>query len=755
MCRSLAPGRRLTAIVAVHLLVACANLPRLAAENGGVAAHPADVDPSLRPNRLIREKSPYLRQHAYNPVDWYPWGDEAFARARRENKPIFLSIGYSTCHWCQVMARESFEDASIARLMNDSFVCIKVDREERPDVDQVYLAFVEATTDSAGWPMTVLLTPDLKPFFGGGYFSPDDRQGRPGLRSILKNYARAWNTDSAGIIADSNRILAELKKQALANSSPEKIGEGLLDDGYRQVARGFDPRSGGFGGAPKFPRPSVLAFLFQLYAAAPHSERGRRALDMALFTLRKMAEGGIHDPIGGGFHRYAVDESWRVPHFEKTLYDQAQLAESYLSAYEITREAVFAETARDILDFVRRDMTSPEGGFFSAVGADSPIARGSPDQGEGAFYVWARADIERVVGTERATLFNFYYGVEDGGNVREDPRGEFVGKNILTQRHTLAETAQMAGLGEAGVAKALGEGRRLLYQARSARPRPNLDDKVVAAWNGLMISAYAKGYRALNDPVYLESALRAAAFVEKAMYRGDSGLLLRSYCDGPSAIGGFADDYASLVRGLLDLYEASFDIHWLDWAQRLQAQQDRLFWDGSEGGYFGTTGRDATVLIRTKPAFDGAEPSANSVASLNLLRLGALFDDPASRTRGERTIDAFAGQLRRSPSSLAEMLVAVDWLRHPPKQIVIAGREAAPDTLALLAELNRHFVPRETVILADGGPGQQFFARHVAFFRNLPEAAPRPALAYICEDYLCRLPTDSVAAFSELLVPSK
>jgi hypothetical protein len=723
----------------------------LAAENDGAAPAPAGIGTARQPNHLIGEKSAYLRQHAYNPVDWHPWGEEAFAKARRENRPIFLSIGYSTCHWCHVMARESFEDETIARLLNASFVCIKVDREERPDVDQIYLAFVEATTGSAGWPMTVFLTPDLKPFYGGSYFPPDDRQGRPGLRSLVTQFAKAWNSDPGRIIDNSDRILRELRAQLLKDSPPDKAGDAAIDEGFREIADGFDSKYGGFGGAPKFPRPAVLAFLLQLYAADPFSDRGLRARDMALFTLRRMAEGGIHDVIGGGFHRYSVDESWHVPHFEKMLYDQAQLAESYLAAYQITHEAIFAATARDILDFVRRDLTSPDGGFFSAVDADSLLARGKAEHGEGAFYVWTKAEIDEVVGPDRARLFNYYYGVEPDGNARPHP--EFSGRNILMQRHSIAETAQMAGKSATDVDRDLGESRGLLYAARNGRPRPGIDDNVIASWNGLMISAFAKGYQVLGDPSYLDSASTAAAFVEKRMFQGESGLLLRCYNDGTNDIPGFADDYACVIQGLLDLYESSFDVHWLAWAQRLQSQQDALFWDSGPGGYFATTGRDTTVLIRTKPAFDGAEPSANSVASLNLMRLSSLFDDSPSRARAEKTINAFARKMRQSASSLSGMLVGIDWLRSPPRQIVIDGRVDGADTRALLAELNRHFIPRKTVVLADGSAGQQFFARQAEFFRSLPETAPAAAMGYVCENYTCQLPTGDVAKFGQLLAP--
>jgi uncharacterized protein YyaL (SSP411 family) len=723
-----------------------AGATALAAETG---------TPGRQPNHLIHETSPYLLEHAYNPVDWYPWGEEAFAKARSENKPIFLSIGYSTCHWCHVMARESFENEAIARLMNASFVSIKVDREERPDLDRVYLAFVEETTGGGGWPMTVFLTPDLKPFFGGSYFPPEDSHGRPGLKSVLAKMAAAWKADPGAIAENSNKVLAELREQAESGASGDKIGDRALDEAYREIEAHFDSKSGGFGGAPKFPRPAVLSFLFEVYAGDPGSARGRRALEMALFTLRKMSEGGIHDHIGGGFHRYAVDGSWHVPHFEKMLYDQALLAGAYLDAFQVTHEAVFADTARDILDYVSRDMAVPGGGFGSAEDADSAVTGDSPDLGEGAFYVWTKAEIDGAVGPARAGPFDFCYGVEPGGNVPDSPLGNLAGKNILAQRHSVAETASKYGLGEADVARSLGESRRLLLGARSLRPRPRLDDKVLTSWNGLMISAFAKGYQVLGDPSYLKSAKGAAVFIEETMHHGGDGPLLRSYCGGKADIAGFGDDYAFLIQGLLDLYEATFEVHWLEWARRLQGQQDELFQDGAHGGYFATTGRDSHELVRMKEGKDGAEPSVNSVAALNLLRLGSLFDDATYRGQGEKTLRAFGDQIRRSPSSFPQMLVAADWLNSPPRQIVIAGRADAPDTGALLEEMNRHFIPRKVVILAEGGPGQQYFGRQLEFFRALPASPPVPALAYVCQDFTCRLPTSDVATFAGLLAPLK
>ena len=478
----------------------------------------------MHTNRLANEKSPYLLQHAHNPVDWYPWGEEAFETARREDKPIFLSVGYSTCHWCHVMERESFESPETAALLNRYFVPVKVDREERPDVDRIYMTFVQATTGSGGWPMSVFLTPDLQPFFGGTYFPPDGRYGRPGFPAVLESIAKAWAADRARIAASGREVVEQLRKHTeLRSEGAGVLDASLLERGYSIFRRSFDPRHGGFGGAPKFPRPVVLGFLLRY-----HAWRGEReALDMALQTLRAMAAGGMHDQLGGGFHRYSVDERWFVPHFEKMLYDQAQLAVAYLEGYQVSGEEPLARVARGIFDYVLRDMTHPEGGFYSAEDADSPLPEDPSRKGEGAFFLWTRAEIEQCLGRPAAEWFAWRYGLEDDGNVRNDPHGEFQGKNILFEDHTAGETAARFGVSPEEMNAALEAARRRLLEAREKRPRPHLDDKVLAGWNGLMISAFAKGARVLGEPRYLEAARRAAGFVLTRMTDSAGGLLRR------------------------------------------------------------------------------------------------------------------------------------------------------------------------------------------------------------------------------------
>ena len=728
--------------------------------------------PSEHTNRLAHEKSPYLLQHAQNPVDWYPWGEDAFAKARRENKPIFLSVGYSTCHWCHVMAHESFESEEVAAIMNREFVNIKVDREERPDVDRVYMTFVQATTGGGGWPMSVWLTPDLKPFVGGTYFPPEDRYGQPGFKKVLERIATAWKENQEKIVEQGGKIVAALRESQSTAEPEGKIDAAILDAAYRQIERSYDPKEGGFGSAPKFPRPVTLNFLSRFYARNRKSESGKQALEMALFTLRKMASGGMHDHLGGGFHRYSVDRYWHVPHFEKMLYDQAQLAMAYVDAFQITHDPLhphlsllpqgeedakrqvrdhFESVARDILDYVARDMTSKEGGFFSAEDADSLFEHGKPEHGEGAFYVWTEKEIDAALG-DAAEIFDFHYGVQPHGNAPEgsDPQDEFRGKNILLVRHTIAETAKQFKKGEDEVRQSLERSRKKLFAIRAKRPRPHLDDKIIAAWNGLMISAYARAAQVLDEPRYLETAMRAAKFLRANLYDEKSKLLFRSYRDGRSAVEGFADDYAFVVQGFLDLYEASFDVEWLKFARQLQETQDRLFFDEKNGGYFTTSGKDASVLLRMKDDNDSAEPAASSIAALNLLRLSQIYDDKQLEDRARKTIDAFATTLSHFPSAMPQMLVALDFSLSKPRQIVIAGKKNTPETKALLTEVHRQFLPKTILLLADGAEGQKYLGEKNEAIRAMSMVKGKPA-AYVCENFTCKAPATDPKQLAKLL----
>ena len=675
---------------------------------------------------MIHEKSPYLLQHAHNPVDWHPWGQEAFDEARKRNKPIFLSIGYSTCHWCHVMERESFENEGIAALLNENFVCIKVDREERPDVDQIYMAYVLSTTGGGGWPMSVWLTPDLKPFFGGTYYPP------AGFASTLHRITSAWSKDRERIVHSSDSVLEKLRKETqFAPANGSTVSKHTLDAGFSVFRRTFDAKRGGFGGAPKFPRPVTHNFLLRYYART----RNKEALDMVVTTLRAMANGGIHDQLGGGFHRYSVDVNWFVPHFEKMLYDQAQIAVAYLEAFQITGDRALADSARQIFDYVVRDMLDPEGGFYSAEDADSVIDPAKPEErGEGAFYVWTQAEIESVLGQAAARQFCNQFGAKPNGNVHDDPRHEFTGKNILFQARA-TEDAEIA----ASKAKLLAH--------RSKRVRPRRDDKVLTAWNGLMISALAKGGAILSEPRYTQAARRSADFILSRLYDPKTGVLLRRYRDQDAAIPGFLDDYAFFAQGLLDLYESDFHLPYLQTAIRLTEKQIELFEDKSGGAFFATAVGDATLVMRIKVDDDEAEPSGNSVAASNLLRLAQMTDRKDFHDSADRVLRAVAKRIEAQPSASPQMLAAYEFSLSKPKQVVLVGTTGLP---ALLRELHARFVPHKIVLLVDSDQSRKALAAYLPVIETMTAKDGR-ATAYVCENYTCQLPTADPQKFAELL----
>ena len=690
------------------------------------------------PNRLISEKSPYLQQHANNPVDWYPWGDEAFAKARAEDKPIFLSAGYSTCHWCHVMERESFENDEIASLLNSLFVPIKVDREERPDVDRIYMTYVQAATGSGGWPMSVFLTPDLKPFFGGTYFAPDDRYGRPGFGVLLQRIAEAWKNDHARIIETSSDALSQLARHIGVDSEPGRTpDQTVFDSTFQYFRRSFDSTHGGFGDAPKFPRPVVFNFLLRYFKRTGRQE----ALDMTLDTLRAMANGGMHDQLGGGFHRYSVDERWFVPHFEKMLYDQAQLAVSYLEAFQITHDTFYAGVARSTLDYVLRDMTHPEGAFYSAEDADSVIDPAHPEEkGEGAFYIWTAEELQTTLGSVLYAPFAKHYGVEDNGNVYHDPHDEFTGKNILYLREKP----------DPYVASQLAEAKAKLLEVRSQRIRPHLDDKILTAWNGLMISAFAKAAQILDEPRYLAVAQRATQFIVARMFDPRSQTLLRRYRDGDAAIPGFLDDYAFLIAALGDLYDADFDPDHIQLALSLISKMRDLFEDSKQGAFFSTAEGDTSLVLRLKDDYDGAEPSGNSVALLDLLRLAHITDQPVLRQSADGTLRALASKISAQPVAVPQMLVALDYYASPPREVVIVGARDSEPTRAFLRALRARFLPHTITLLIDSAETRRKLAALFPAATSMHEINGQPT-AYVCQNYACELPTNDLSKFDELL----
>ena len=698
------------------------------------------------PNRLIDEQSPYLLQHAFNPVDWYPWGEEAFARAREENKPVFLSIGYSTCHWCHVMAHESFEDGGVAAILNRWFISIKVDREERPDIDQMYMAATQAISGSGGWPMTVFLLPDGSPFYAGTYFPPVASYSLPGFTELLNAIHKAWDEKKDDIDQAAARLVEALEQSARDSEGP--IDTDAIDQGYDQIAKSYDSTYGGFGTAPKFPRPVVLSLMFDRY----HAKGLGQARDMALHTLDEMAAGGMHDQLGGGFHRYSVDRHWFVPHFEKMLYDQAQLANSYLDAYQVTGDAAYADTARDIFTYLLRDMRDPAGGFYSAEDADSDHPYKEGAHSEGAFYLWRRSHVQELLGSTAADIFMHSYGVEENGNVEEDPHQEFTGLNILARRHDAEQTAAALKMDAEQVVWSLEESRRKLLLERDRRRRPHLDDKILTAWNGMVIGALSRGGAILREPDYLEAAARTASFIREHLYEDETRTLLRRYRNGAAGLAGQLDDYAFLVAGLLELYQASHDPGWLEWSKDLTETQITLFWN-EEDSFFYDSVEDPTIKVRMREGHDGAEPSGNSVAAHNLLRLSQFYNISEWRDRAESLIESFADSINRYPTASPLMLTAWNHLKAASSQVVIAGIPGSEDTQKLLAIVHHHYDPARLVMLADGGKNQEFLGRSQEFLRSVAPVDGKAA-AYVCRNFVCTLPVTEPEALKRQLAGS-
>jgi len=667
-------------------------------------------------NRLIHEKSPYLLQHAHNPVDWFPWGAEAFEKAKKEDKPIFLSIGYSTCHWCHVMEHESFENGEIAKVMNENFVSIKVDREERPDIDQIYMAAVQAMTGGGGWPLSAFLTHDLAPFFTGTYFPPEGRYGHPGFKDVLVKIAQIWKEDREKLTASGQQIKEALQQTTRAGAGPELSIEMLRRAvlAFRDI---FDPVEGGFGGAPKFPRSETVSLLFRI-----HRRTGEeKVLRMATQSLDKMARGGIYDHLGGGFHRYATDARWLVPHFEKMLYDNALLVKSYLEAYQIDRNEMWASVAHEILDYVLREMTSVEGGFFSAQDADSEGV-------EGKFYVWTEEELKKIL---MADEFKKIKEV-----LQTAPHGNWEGNNIL---HMDAQTAWSVREDEL-----FRSARQKLLDHRSKRIPPYKDDKILASWNGLMIGAMAFGAQVLGDEKYLAAARKAASFLLKKMWDGKT--LKRRYREGEVKFNGSLDDYTFLAQGLLDLYEADFDPQWFAAAEALQKRADELFWDTASDGYFFTDSSDPSLIARTKEIYDGAVPSGNSIAAMNLLRLHEFTLDPFYSKRADQTMRAFSQFINTHPQAGPAFLMAIDFATDQAKEIVVAGVKSDPAVQAILRDLHRLFLPNKVLGLADED-------QTIPLLKGKIPIDGR-ATIYLCQGHTCQKPVHSLDEIKPALLDS-
>jgi uncharacterized protein len=705
------------------------------------------------PNRLASERSPYLLQHADNPVDWYPWGQEAFDEARRADKPIFLSIGYSTCHWCHVMAHESFESPAIADILNRDFVSIKVDREERPDVDRVYMTFVQATTGSGGWPMSVWLTPALKPFYGGTYFPPDARWGRPGFPEILQEIVRVWQQERPKVEASAAHLTEQIKGLRARDPGGEMPPAESLKEGVAHFAQTFDQVRGGFGDAPKFPRPSELLFLLRETARTGDYTPAF----MVAKTLQAMSFGGMRDHIGGGFHRYSVDGNWRVPHFEKMLYDQAQITLSLLEAHQLAGDRVFAEVAEDTLAYVSREMTDSAGGFFSAEDADSVPPEQADDpqahKTEGAFYLWTQQELEELL-KDDFDVFRYRFGIRPDGNAPEDPHAEFTGKNLLYVASSIEEVATRTTKTTDQVEAALQRARMSLFQARLRRPRPHLDDKVLTGWNGLMMAAFARAARVLRGEEararYLTAAERSATFLEAQMWDPSRQILKRRFREGDAAIDGYAEDYACLIFGLLELFQASGDPRWIEWARTLQKRQDEQFWDDANGGWFNTTGADPSVILRMKEDYDGAEPSPSSISVLNLLALAHLTGESELFDRIDKTLKMFGHQIGLVARAVPMMMAALSIYHAKVVQVVVVGSPTSQDTRDLMLEAASTYDPFAVVVPVEPGPQQVRLAGTLPFISGMKMRDGR-ATAYVCHEFTCDDPTTDAAGLAERL----
>jgi uncharacterized protein len=688
-------------------------------------------------NHLRNETSPYLRQHADNPVDWYPWGLEAFEKAQQEDKPIFLSIGYSTCHWCHVMAHESFEHPEVAKLMNQAFVSIKVDREERPDIDGVYMRACQVMTGTGGWPLTVILTPDKKPFFAGTYVPRESRFGLEGLTELIPRIRDVWATRRAEALSLSDRITG-LLRQTPTDTLGENLGEATLKLAYEQLAGAFDEQHGGFSRAPKFPTPTNLLFLLRYWKRSGDAT----ALDMVEKTLQAMWRGGIYDHVGFGFHRYSTDSEWLLPHFEKMLYDQAMVAMAYIEAYQATRKEDYRKTAREIFTYVLRDMAGPEGGFFSAEDADT-------EGEEGKFYLWTQEQVREALGDGEADLVNKVFNVQKDGNFAGEATGKRSGANILHLRKPLEEIASDLKLSPQELEARLNAARQKLFTYRDKRVHPMKDDKVLTDWNGLMIAALAKGAQAFDDPHYAEAACGAADFILGSM-RKANGRLWHRHRGQWTGVDANLDDYAFLVWGLIELYEATFDATHLGFALELTDDMVKHFWDKEGGGFYLVPDDGEALLVRKKDIHDTALPSANSVAMLNLLRLARLTGNSDLEERAAQLGRAFSGSVKESPAAYTQLMVALDFGIGPSYEVVIAGKPRAEDTEAMARELRTRFLPNKVVLLNRSGRKPSEIARLAEFTKNQSSIGGK-ATAYVCVNHSCKSPTTDISKMLELL----
>jgi len=681
-------------------------------------------------NRLAQETSPYLLQHAHNPVDWFPWGEEAFAKAKKEDKPILLSVGYSACHWCHVMEHESFEDEKIAGLMNQLFVSIKVDREERPDVDEIYMSAVQVLTGRGGWPMTVFLTPEGKPFYGGTYFPPVDRHNIPAFPRVLAGIAQAYREKPADVEKSTTEILGNMEKIAHRQQTTQTLDVSALEKAAQHLSQPYDETHGGIGQAPKFPNSLV----FSLFLRQAQASGDRSYLDKTVYTLRKMAQGGMYDHLGGGFHRYSVDERWLVPHFEKMLYDNALLTRLYLEGYQASGDVFFRQVAEEILAYVEREMLQPGGGFYSTQDADSEGV-------EGKFFVWDQDEVMQLLGEEVGEIFCRYYDITDAGN--------FEHKNILHPTLDLQQLATLFRRDVDGVTQLIAQAKHTLFAVREKRVKPGRDEKILTSWNGLMISAYAEAYKVLGNARYLEIARQSIDFILTHLCR--EGRLLRSYKDGQAKFNAYLDDYACFSAALLDVYEATFEQQYLDHAIAFSEVLLSRFWDAQEGGFFFTSADHETLISRSKSAFDGSTPSGNSVAALVLLRLFYLTESQDYLTKAETVLRLFYDGMQQNPFGFSNMLCALDFYLRRPQEIVLLGEPTAPDTQILLRQIHGLFIPNKTLACCDPADPPQ---RGMPSALNGKTQLDGKLTAYVCHNFSCSLPVTTWEDMQRLISAS-
>lgn len=689
-----------------------------------------------KPNKLINEKSPYLLQHAYNPVNWYPWQEEAFNRAQKENKPIFLSIGYSTCHWCHVMEHESFEDNEVAELMNKNFVSIKVDREERPDIDSIYMSVCQMLTGSGGWPLTIVMTPDKKPFFAGTYFPKKSSFGRVGMVDLIPRVSEVWTRKNKEVIDQAEEITKLLHKVSNEPAGRE-INESIVKIACDFLIQRFDKKFGGFGGAPKFPTPHNLIFLLRQWKKTKNKEY----LEAVEKTLQSMRLGGIYDHIGFGFHRYSTDDRWLVPHFEKMLYDQAMLAIAYIETFQATGKEEYGNVACEIFTYVLRDMTSKEGGFYSALDADS-------EGEEGRFYVWMQEELSQVLEKNEAELISKIFNVEKAGNYSEEATKHKTGNNILYLESPIPEIASKLKITEHQLKMQIEIARQKLFDVRKKRVYPHLDDKVLTSWNGLMIAALSKGAQVFNKKEYADAAKRSVDFILSNLYKDDK--LLHRYRENEAQINAHLDDYAFFIWGLLELYEATFEIKYLHVALSLNEYLLQHFWDKGNGGFYFTSDEDKELIVRQKEVYDGALPSGNSISVLNLLRLGSITGNSSLKEKAIKIGSAFSRNIMHVPAAHTQLLVGIDYALQSNYEVVVVGNLADNETISMLNTIKREFVPNKVLLFKPSGVEEPEISKIAKYTSDYKSINDKPT-AYICRNYSCKIPTTDINKVIELL----